>query len=121
MSTPRPSGLRDRGSVTVEAALGISVLVVVLAMCLGGIGAAVTQIRCADAAREAVRLAGRGDPAGAAAAAARIAPDGASLSLSQSGDLVTASVSAPALGGLLPSIRVSSSSVAAIEEELGGG
>ncbi|HYN71172.1 MAG TPA: TadE family type IV pilus minor pilin, partial [Nakamurella sp.] len=45
----------DRGSVTVEAAVALASLVVVVAACLGGIGCMIGQVRCADAAREAAR------------------------------------------------------------------
>ncbi len=114
-------GAGDRGAVTVEAALGLAVLTLVLAMCLAGIGCAISQIRCADAAREAARLAGRGDLAGAQSAVAALAPGGATLSVGGSGDLVSASVSAAPLGGLLPGVRLSATAVAAREQQAGTG
>jgi hypothetical protein len=113
----------DRGSVTVEAALVLAVLVVVVASCLAGIGCVVAQMRCADAAREAARLAGRGDSAAAAAAVTAIAPSGAVLSLQLGGELVTATVSVGAVSGLLPGVTVRASASAANESvsESGGG
>ena len=60
MTGPRPhrgASEADRGSVTVEAALGIASLVVVLAVAASGAAAALTQIRVVDAAREAARVA----------------------------------------------------------------
>ena len=117
-SRPGPA---DRGAVTVEAALGLAVLALVLAMCLAGIGCALTQVRCSDAAREAARLAGRDDLAGAQAAVAELAPGGATLSLGGSGELVSASVSAAPLGGLLPGVRLGATAVAAREPDLGIG
>lgn len=110
----------DRGSVTVEAAIALSVLVVVLALCLSGIGCAIAQVRCVDAAREAARLAARGDGDRAAAAVAAIAPGGASLSLRDDGTLVVATVSATGVGGLLPGIKVGASATAVKEDGVDG-
>jgi Flp pilus assembly protein TadG len=108
----------DHGSVTVEAALVIAVLVVVVASCLAGIGCVIAQLRCADAAREAARLAGRGDSASAASAVATIGPSGAVLSLRTQGELVTATVSVAAVSGLLPGVRISASATAANDERI---
>ena len=51
----------DAGATTVEAAFGVATLVAVLMLCLAGITAVAQQVRCIDAAREAARLAARGD------------------------------------------------------------
>lgn len=104
----------DSGSVTIEAAIGLAVLVLVLAACLAGIACLLAQVRCADAAREAARLAARGDQTGIASAMSALAPTGATLSLSQ-GDLVTATVSAAPAGGLLPGVVISASASAVRE------
>jgi len=101
--------------VTVEAAVALAGLVVVVAACLGGIGCMIGQVRCADAAREAARLAGRGDEAGAAGAVDALAPDGAKLALGGSGDLVTATVTAGAVGGLIPGVTLRATASAARE------
>jgi hypothetical protein len=106
---------RDRGGVTVEAAMALAVLAVVLVSCLAGIACLIAQIRCADAAREAARLAGRGDADLAASAVAALAPDGAVLSLGGDGDLVTATVTARAIGGLLPGVTIAATAAAARE------
>ena len=107
--------------MTVEAAVALASLVVVVAACLGGIGCMIGQVRCADAAREAARLAGRGDEVGAAGAVAALAPDGANLALGGSVDLVTATVTAGAVGGLIPGITLRASATAAREpDEVGG-
>jgi len=107
--------VRDQGGVTVEAAMALAVLALVLVSCLAGIACLIAQIRCADAAREAARLAGRGDADLAASAVATLAPDGAVLSLGGSGDLVTATVTARAIGGLLPGVTITASAAAARE------
>jgi hypothetical protein len=107
----------DHGGVTVEAALALAVLAVVLVSCLAGIGCLIAQIRCADAAREAARLAGRGDVDLAAAVVVTLAPDGAALSLGGAGDLVTATVTARPIGGLLPGVTITASAAAAREPD----
>jgi len=86
----------------VEAALAIASLVAVLLLCVAGLTAVVTQIRCIDAAREAARLASRGDGAGAGAAGS-LAPAGASVELRRDGDYVVARVSgrSPILPGIV--------------------
>ncbi|GGM05332.1 TadE family type IV pilus minor pilin [Nakamurella endophytica] len=111
----------DRGGVTVEAAVALAALVVVLAGCLAGLACVLGQLRCTDAAREAARLAGRGDEAAARQAVAQLAPSGAVLGLSVTGDLVTADVSVGAVGGLLPGVRLRAAAVAAREDAVDDG
>jgi Flp pilus assembly protein TadG len=110
-------GARDRGSVTVEAAVAIPVLLIVLGACLAGIACLVLQVRCIDAAREAARLAGRGDLTGARAAAAQLAGE-AAVDISVDAGLVQVQVSAEPLGGLLPGVTIGARSIAVVE---GGG
>ncbi len=95
--------------------MALAVLALVLLTCLAGIACMIAQVRCADAAREAARLAGRGDKAGAAAAVAAMAPAGASLAIGSSGELVTATVAAQPVGGLLPGVTIRASAAAARE------
>lgn len=104
----------DRGSVTVEAAVVIPILVVVLMACLAGISCVALQVRCIDAAREAARLAGRGDLDGARSAAAQLAGD-ATVDIAVGVRQVQVAVSAEPLGGWLPGVRISARSVAAVE------
>jgi hypothetical protein len=100
------------------------VLPVLVAVALGlvwVIGLAVAQVRVVDGAREAARLAARGESdAAAGAAARRVAPEGSTVALRRGGGRVTvvveASVHGP--GGLLrmaPGVTVRSSAVA-VEE-----
>ena len=107
----------DAGSVTVEAAMALAVLAVVLVGCLTGVACVIAQVRCADAAREAARLAGRGDTSGASSAVAVLAPDGAALRLGGTADLVQATVTVPAIGGLLPGVTIRATASAAREPE----
>jgi hypothetical protein len=73
---PRPRAGRGRsiedaardqsGSVTAEFAAGLPAVVVVLALCLGGIQTVGQQVRLLDASADAARLIARGDDAAAA-------------------------------------------------------
>jgi TadE-like protein len=56
----------EAGSVTAEFAVGLPAVVVVLALCLGGIQTVGQQLRLLDAAADAARLLARGDGADAA-------------------------------------------------------
>jgi hypothetical protein len=84
---------------------------VVLLVCVSSLAAVAMQIRCVDAAREAARLAARGDDGSAAARA--IAPDGAAVQLRRDGEHVVATVTARS--SLLPGIAIAGQAVAALE------
>jgi hypothetical protein len=101
------------GASTVEAALGIAALVVVLVLCLAGITAVSAQVRCVDAAREAARLAARGDERSAVQAARGVAPRGAVVALRRDGEFVVATVTARS--PLLPALAVAAKAVAVLE------
>jgi hypothetical protein len=98
----------------VEAALGVVTLVAVLVLCLAGVTAVSMQVRCIDAAREAARLAARGDERIAVAAARGIAPGGAMVELRRDGDFVVATVTARS--NLLPTLGITASGVSAVEQ-----
>lgn len=63
-----------------------------LGMCVAGLSAVGAQVRCVDAAREAARLAARGDERVASEVAGRIAPDGAAVDIRWDGRMVAARV-----------------------------
>ncbi|MEI7717614.1 MAG: TadE family type IV pilus minor pilin [Mycobacterium sp.] len=87
-------------------------MVIVLLFCASGIAAVSTQMRCIDAAREAARLAARGDPA-AAVVGSGIAPPGASMDVRRNGGYVVARVSSrPAM---LPGVVIVGEAVSAAE------
>jgi hypothetical protein len=88
-------------------------LVTVLVLCLAGITAVSMQVRCIDAAREAARLAARGDDRAAITAARGIAPGGAGVQLRRDGGFVVAKVTARS--NLLPSLGITATGVAAVE------
>ena len=103
---------RDAGSVTVEAALGIASLAVVVALAAAGAAAALTQVRLVDAAREAARVAAMSGPAEGLAAGRAAAP-GALVEVDEGASSVTAVVVAPAAG--LPGVELTVRAVARIE------
>lgn len=115
---PRRVGARrsatrgDRGSVTVELAVGLPVVVLILLATLAGVSAVTTKLECVDAARQAARAAARGEPG--EAAGKRAAPAGATVVISVEGDLVRATVRSRSrpLGGLVPSLHMSATAVA---------
>ncbi|MGI9126211.1 MAG: TadE family type IV pilus minor pilin [Mycobacterium sp.] len=82
--------------------MAVASLVAVLVLCVSGLTAVAMQIRCIDAAREAARLAARGDGAGTAAAGS-LAPAGAAVELRREGAYVVARVSgrSPVLPGIV--------------------
>ena len=73
--------------VTVEAAIAVCALVVVMALAAAGLTAVIEQMRCTDAAREAARLTARGERQRGEEAVGQIAP-GASVSFRAEGDAV---------------------------------
>jgi hypothetical protein len=85
----------------------------VLVLCLAGLAAVSMQVRCVDAAREAARLAARGDDRSAVEAARRIAPVGARVRVHRDGDFVVATVVAHSK--LLPSLDIAAKAVSAEE------
>lgn len=96
----------DRGVVTVEAAIALGAFVMFLGLALSGLSAAADQVRCVDAAREAARLVARGEPEQARVAAARIAPEGAEITINIEGEHIEVDVHAVPADGLLPGIRL---------------
>nr|WP_304413330.1 TadE family type IV pilus minor pilin [Mycobacterium sp. URHB0044] len=101
------------GGATVEAAFAMAALVVVLTLCLAGLTAMAMQVRCVDAAREAARLAARGDDRAASEAARTVGPAGAGLDVRRSDGRVVARVAARS--PLLPGITIAAEAVAAVE------
>ncbi len=88
-------------------------LVAVLAVCLAGLTAVSMQVRCIDAAREAARLAARGDAAAATEAARGIAPPAAAIDVRRDGGFFVVRVTARS--ALLPLVSISAESVSAVE------
>jgi hypothetical protein len=91
--------------------------VVVLVLCVAGLTAVSMQVRCIDAAREAARLASRGDGGNAVQVARSIAPADAVVDVRNDGASVVATVSARSI--LLAGITLRAVAVAAIEPTAG--
>lgn len=118
----RPSLVRrratnDSGAVTAELAVAFAAIVFVLTVATGAIRVVAAQLQCVDAARVAVRLAARGETnAAVVAAAVRVAPSGATVTVRTSGDAVTVEVAArPVLVQPLPAMDVRGVATAATE------
>jgi hypothetical protein len=90
-------------------------LVVVLVLCLAGVTSISMQVRCVDAAREAARLAARGDERSAEDAARRIAPAGALVQVHREGDFFVAVVVVHSK--LLPRLDIAGKAVSAAEPQ----
>ncbi len=82
-------------------------------LCLAGVTAVSMQVRCVDAAREAARLAARGDERSAVDAARRIAPGGAQVQVRRDGEFMVATVTAHSK--LLPTLDIAAQAVSAVE------
>jgi hypothetical protein len=85
----------------------------VLLVCLAAVTAVSMQLRCIDAAREAARLAARGDERSAVSTARGIAPGGAVVQLRRDGEFVVATVRARS--NLLPALRITATGISALE------
>ena len=86
---------RDAGMVTAETAILLPALAMLLAGLLWVLAAVVGELRCIDAAREADRLAARGDPTSQAVAVGReLSPAGARVAISRRNGRVIATVRA---------------------------
>ena len=111
---------RDRGSFTAELAAGLPALILLLLAGLTAVAAVTAKGQCVDAAREGALAGARGDLA--AAAAARVAPAGADVGITEGGDTVTVVVRARVhlLGSHLPVITVTGQAVAAREPDGAG-
>jgi Flp pilus assembly protein TadG len=109
--------------VAAETAVVLPVLLLVLAAAVAALVVVGAQLRCVDAAREAVRAATRGDPpAEVARLAAAAGPAGATVTRSAGGGAVTVTVSAPVrpLGPLPLRLQVSASATGALEPGVAG-
>lgn len=101
-----------------EVAIAIASTMMVIVLCVGTVTAATLHVRCVDSAREAARLAARGDHESALSAAARVAPDGAEVRVRTEGEFIVATVrvSSP----FLPLVNISAEAVAALEPTVSG-
>jgi CelD/BcsL family acetyltransferase involved in cellulose biosynthesis len=117
---------RERASATAETAVALPALVLVLGVCGWALALAATTLRCAEAARAAVRVAARGEPVGAVAETARRgAGQGAAVTTARVGDLLTVRVTTrvappvPVLRRLLPDVTITREATARAEPRAG--
>jgi hypothetical protein len=106
---------RDAGMVTVETAMSLCALIMVIGLALTAVDSACDQLRCTDAAREAARLTARGEPDLGRTAAARIAPGGARIAIQSDGDTIAVEVTAQPARGLLPGLHLTGRAYAVAE------
>jgi len=95
-----PSAADDTGGAAAEFAVALPAVALVLAVCLGGVGAGAQQLRLQDAAADAARGLGRGEGAADVTARASRAAPGVSLERVREGELVCVRLTAPARGPL---------------------
>ena len=107
----------DRGMVTVETAICLGGVLIVLALVLAGLSTLLGQIQCTDAAREAARLVARGETDQAKQIAAKIAPGGATVTITVTGDTVAVLIAAQPVGGLLPGVTMHAQAYAVREPQ----
>ncbi len=88
-------------------------MVFVLVLCLTGLSAVSMQVRRVDAAREAARLAARGDERSAVDVARRVAPGGAQVQLRHDGEVVVATVTVRSR--VLPALAIAATGISAAE------
>jgi Flp pilus assembly protein TadG len=103
--------------VTVETAICLGGVLIVLALVLAGLSALLGQIQCTDAAREAARLAARGETEQAREVAARIAPSGSTVAITVTGDTVAVVVAAHPVGEVLPGLTMHAEAYAVREPQ----
>ena len=118
----RPDLRADRGAATVEIAVALPSLVVIVMVAVAAVTVVTAQLRCVDAAREGARAAARGE--GAAIVrdiAGQVAPGRASVTVTVEAGRVAVGVSTTIrlLSGRGPSITVVGRAVAAAEPGVG--
>jgi hypothetical protein len=83
----------DHGTATAELAVVLPAVVLLAASGVWAVAAAGAQLRCVDAAGTGARALARGEPAAAVSqAVVEVAPVGAAVSISRTGDLAVVEV-----------------------------
>ncbi|WP_205709729.1 TadE family type IV pilus minor pilin, partial [Kineococcus siccus] len=118
------SRARDGGSATLELAVAMPAVVLLLAVVLAAADVVVAQVDCVDAARAGARAAARGEtPALVRASALRVAPAGAVVAVRSGGSTVVVEVSSrrAALGRFGGTLLTGATATAAVEATAGAG
>ena len=114
----------DRGSATLELAVAMPAVVLLLAVVLSAADVVVAQVDCVDAARAGARAAARGEtPAVVRASALALAPTGATVTVGGGAGAVVVAVSSrrAALGRFGGSVLTGATARAAVEPAAAGG
>lgn len=106
-------GSVEQGSVTAELAVGLPVVVLLIALLASLAAAGVTELRCEAAARAGAREAALGSDDGTVrSTAARVAGAGAAVEIARAGEWTTVRVSAGvSLGPWVAPLRVGGTAV----------
>lgn len=106
-----------QGAFTAELAAGLPALMLLLVAGITAVSAITTKAQCVDAAREGALAAARGEAG--ESAAARVAPDGAEITVTIVGDAVRVNVEVPirVFGAALPRLTAQGIAVAAREPD----
>lgn len=96
----------DRGAVAAEFAIAMTAVALVLLVAVGALAAAGRQVLLQDAVADASRLAARGESLDRVQATVAGAVPGAAAAVSNSGDLVCVTATAPGVVGI--TLRASS-------------
>lgn len=102
----------ERGSVAAEFGIALPAVLLTLLLGVGALHAAATQVALQDAAADAARLLGRGEPASRAAGMVHAAVDGARLATRRADELVCVTASAQLQVGRLISVPLQARSCA---------
>ncbi|WP_454118279.1 TadE family type IV pilus minor pilin [Microbacterium lacticum] len=103
----------DRGSATAEFAVVVPAVVLVIALTAGCLAAAGRQVRLEQGVAQAARLAARGEPSDRVSAIVAAVAGGEIDAVSDDGDLVCVSATAPARVPLpVPPLRARSCALA---------
>lgn len=100
----RPGNSADHGSVTAEFAAVVPAVLLVLAVCLGGVQIVGQQLRLTDAAADAARSLARGDSTAVAAARVHQGVGTTRMSTENSGEFVCVRLTSAAAFGPAASV-----------------
>lgn len=108
----RPGGPAERGMVTAEIAVGVTVLAAILLGCMNVLGAVLVQVRCTDAAAEIARQDARGETRRGVTP-----PSGSTVEILHADGRTRVTVSAPVevMGGVLGTYTLHGRAVAILE------
>lgn len=103
----------DRGSATAEFAVAVPAVVLVIVLTAGSLAAAGRQVRLEQGTAQSARLAARGESDGRVAAVVAAVAGGSVESVSEEGELVCVTATAPMRIALpLPPLRARSCALA---------